>query len=280
MHTIIPDAATCLNAHQGNSIVDPDYTTYVPDVADAIRAREGTSLDPNGDPQNLLPQVVGALSDGAHCGGGLNGQDAYSGRIIPWSFNWQNGGGYGDANEGLGITEDGVGPLSRSQVQAVAYGIDEEQNATEDFFGTLKAREKGGGFEGAVAFKTGNSAKARSLGESEHVSPTLGAAAGGNTTPAVAVAENQRGELRESDCTDSLKGTGGKPGQGYQAVRDGFSVRRLTPRECERLQGFPDGYTNIPGASDSGRYKALGNSMAVPVMRWIGERIDKVSRSR
>jgi DNA (cytosine-5)-methyltransferase 1 len=44
--------------------------------------------------------------------------------------------------------------------------------------------------------------------------------------------------------------------------------------ECERLQGFPDNYTNIPNAPDTGRYKALGNSMAVPVMRWIGERIE------
>lgn len=51
-------------------------------------------------------------------------------------------------------------------------------------------------------------------------------------------------------------------------------VRRLTPIECERLQGFPDHYTNIPNASDSKRYKALGNSMAVPVMKWIGERIE------
>ena len=53
-------------------------------------------------------------------------------------------------------------------------------------------------------------------------------------------------------------------------------VRRMTPRECERLQGFPDNYTNIKGAADSPRYKALGNSMAVPVMRWIGERIKQV----
>jgi DNA (cytosine-5)-methyltransferase 1 len=58
-------------------------------------------------------------------------------------------------------------------------------------------------------------------------------------------------------------------------------VRRLTPTECERLQGFPDGYTNIPWRKkdevpDGPRYKALGNSMAVPVMRWIGERIAKV----
>lgn len=51
-------------------------------------------------------------------------------------------------------------------------------------------------------------------------------------------------------------------------------VRRLTPKECERLQGFPDDYTNIPTASDTNRYKAIGNSMAVPVMQWIGERIE------
>lgn len=59
-----------------------------------------------------------------------------------------------------------------------------------------------------------------------------------------------------------------------------LQVRRLTPRECERLMGFPDDYTAIEyrgkPASDSVRYKALGNSMAVPVMRWIGERIDAV----
>jgi DNA (cytosine-5)-methyltransferase 1 len=57
-----------------------------------------------------------------------------------------------------------------------------------------------------------------------------------------------------------------------------MAVRRLTPTECERLQGFPDGYTNIPwrkaiDSPDGSRYKALGNSMAVPVMKWIGERI-------
>ncbi|BBF76078.1 DNA cytosine methyltransferase [Acinetobacter ursingii] len=53
-------------------------------------------------------------------------------------------------------------------------------------------------------------------------------------------------------------------------------VRRLTPLECERLQGFPDNYTNIPGATDTPRYSVLGNSMAVPVMRWIGGQIQKV----
>ena len=65
-----------------------------------------------------------------------------------------------------------------------------------------------------------------------------------------------------------------------QAVASSAAVRRLTPRECERLQGFPDDYTLVPHrgkpAADGPRYKALGNSMAVPVMRWIGERIQAV----
>lgn len=65
------------------------------------------------------------------------------------------------------------------------------------------------------------------------------------------------------------------------AVACAMAVRRLTPTECERLQGFPDGWTNIPWrkkeeSPDGPRYKALGNSMAVNVMRWIGERIAEV----
>jgi DNA (cytosine-5)-methyltransferase 1 len=96
-------------------------------------------------------------------------------------FNWQNGGGYGKANDGLGITVEGTGPLQRCNTPAVAQSM---------------------------------------------------------------------------------------------------TVRRLTPRECERLQGFPDDYTLIPwrkktaeDCPDGLRYKALGNSMAVNCMAWIGERI-------
>jgi DNA (cytosine-5)-methyltransferase 1 len=100
-------------------------------------------------------------------------------------------------------------------MQPVAIGLDEEQNACVEGFGTLKARMEGGGFEGSVM------------------------------TPAM-------------------------------------QVRRLTPVECERLQGFPDNYTAIPWRKkpasecpDGPRYKALGNSWAVPVVRWIGERIGR-----
>lgn len=66
------------------------------------------------------------------------------------------------------------------------------------------------------------------------------------------------------------------------AVATAMQVRRLTPVECERLQGFPDNYTQVPyrnkPAADGPRYKALGNSMAVPVIRWIGQRINLAQR--
>jgi len=52
-----------------------------------------------------------------------------------------------------------------------------------------------------------------------------------------------------------------------------YLIRRLTPLECERLQGFPDGWTDIPDASDSARYKALGNSVAIPCVEFIMGRI-------
>jgi site-specific DNA-cytosine methylase len=78
-------------------------------------------------------------------------------------------------------------------------------------------------------------------------------------------------------------GTGTTGGAATIAVAQAYAVRRLTPTECERLQGFPDGWTAIPfrgkPASDGPRYKAIGNSMAVPVMKWIGERIAIVDKA-
>lgn len=144
--------------------------------------------------------------------------------------------------------------------------------------------------EGRGNFRTRNvvafSAKDHGQDASEEVSPTLrggnadGSHANGGCMPAVAINENQQGAVWESDTTQALNKGGGKPGQGYAAVRCAATVRRLTPRECERLQGFPDNFTLVPyrgkPAADGPRYKALGNSMAVPVMRWIGERIAMV----
>lgn len=88
-------------------------------------------------------------------------------------------------------------------------------------------------------------------------------------------------EVRNDGTANALlTPNGGRAGMGVGAVGWGMQVRRLTPVECERLQGFPDNHTLIPwrgkdaaDCPDGPRYKAIGNSMAVPVMRWIGERI-------
>jgi DNA (cytosine-5)-methyltransferase 1 len=123
-----------------------------------------------------------------------------------------------------------------------------------------------------------------------------------------AIHQNNRSEVRLSDTAYALNGGGGKPGQGTPAVLHirtgqtgangsnisenlshtldsttsavsyGTIVRRLTPRECERLQGYPDDWTLVPWrgkqAPDTLRYQAIGNGIALPVLEWIGKRLD------
>ncbi|MBN4811665.1 phage N-6-adenine-methyltransferase [Citrobacter braakii] len=132
---------------------------------------------------------------------------------------------------------------------------DNGADATSDLSPTIRAgnHDKSHANSGqppaiAYAFKAGQGAKAGGIGYAEEQSPTL---------------------------TSASSGTNLAP-----AVMHGVAVRRLTPIECERLQGFPDNHTMIgwrgkdaTECPDGPRYKAIGNSMAVPVMRWIGERI-------
>ena len=134
------------------------------------------------------------------------------------------------------------------------------------------------------------------------------------------VAENQRGELRTSDVMPNLTTGGGKPGQGYPAVAIGFNwangggygnahdglgitedgtgplttsqvpaiahqfvVRRITPLEAERLQGWPDNHTLHTATgkdqADSNRYKQIGNGISAPVAKWVAERINIAENS-
>lgn len=117
------------------------------------------------------------------------------------------------------------------------------------------------------------------------VSPTLklGGHGGGNP-PAVAqpvgFTRCDHGGDAVVDGTPTMR-CGSNYSAHLAAAIPNMAVRRLTPVECERLQGFPDNYTNIPWrksaeSPDGPRYKALGNSMAVPVMAWIGRRIQEV----
>lgn len=209
---------------------------------------------------------------------------------------------------------DRTGPLDTDghTVGVLAFSAkDHGGDATHDLAPTMRAIAEGGGNANgggqlAVAFQSSQSGV-----RVADTHATLDANNGsrrhnGVVVPAVAFHENQRGEITTNDTAGSLKVGGGKPGQGYPAVAvpaltasndpsrspqssevtqqvaavhaASMAVRRLTPRECERLQGFPDDYTKISEkTADGPRYKALGNSMAVPVMRWIGERINKVT---
>lgn len=96
---------------------------------------------------------------------------------------------------------------------------------------------------------------------------------------AIGFANQHRVEPRE-ELAETVTGSNGQPG--CVAVRaptsSAVAVRRLTPTECERLQGFPDGWTDVDGAADSPRYKQLGNAVATVCSGWIGWRIDAYMR--
>lgn len=122
-----------------------------------------------------------------------------------------------------------------------------------------------------------------SSGENINVSPTLRVGSGiAERGEPPAVAFDMRGreggaQFEGPHDTANIRAASG--GSSHSCIAERWAVRRLMPPECERLQGFPDGYTDVPwrgkpGAPDGPRYKALGNSMAVNVMRWIGQRIE------
>jgi DNA (cytosine-5)-methyltransferase 1 len=203
----------------------------------------------------------------AHClnAGGMNRQDFETETLIPT-------GGYFDVahslrGEGFDASEDGTGrgtPL----VPCVAPTLDQRAGRSgANSFATS------GGLVPVHAFD------ARQSDVLQYGNKTGPLDTHGHSV-AVAFTQNQRDEVRLLDVVGALSAEPGAKQQTY--LKDAMQVRRLTPRECERLQGFPDDYTDIkPGGKptpDGPRYKALGNSMAVPVMRWIGERINAVEK--
>lgn len=130
----------------------------------------------------------------------------------------------------------------------------------------------------SYGFKHNQGAAAGNIGHEREIAPTLS-----TKEAAICFALSESGY---SDVTMSLTASYGQGGCDLATkplTQTGMKVRRLTPTECERLQGFPDNYTQIPWRGrpaeecpDGPRYKAMGNSMAVPVMRWIGHRIQEV----
>lgn len=129
----------------------------------------------------------------------------------------------------------------------------------------------------AICFQQNQRDEVRMMGGDGDCAGALSASSGAKNTNYVCMADANANAAIDEDMARTLKVGGEAP-----IVASEYVVRRLMPVECERLQGFPDGWTDIEfrgrPASDAARYKALGNSMAVPVMRWIGERIDRIEK--
>jgi site-specific DNA-cytosine methylase len=234
--------------------------------------------------------------------------------IIPVAvgFNWQNGGGYGKANDGLGITEEGTGPLQRCNTPAVAFTQNQREEVRDlGEVATACSAEPGMHQQTylAIPFDTTQVTSPLNYSNPKDGDPCHPLAATAHV-PAVAVdTYNQTvGDtsipVRVGNAKDSLPAVmvptvafnayqrtegsatwpiGASDGRKVEVgVRAGMQVRRLTPTECCRLQGFPDDHCDITfrkkPAADGPKYRALGNSMAVPCMWWLGHRIDKATR--
>jgi site-specific DNA-cytosine methylase len=200
----------------------------------------------------VIHETVGALCADTHPGA-YSGQDAYTGRLIPQI----------------------VGSVYEN------HPSDSRVKELGDVSSTVRARwGTGGGNAPMVAQPIAfpSTLSGTQCASAENIAPSMGA-----KNP-VAVAQPMVWDT--TNITSPQNGSNPKPGDPCFTLAKGqhpplltsMAVRRLTPVECERLQGFPDNYSNIPWrkaaeSPDGPRYKALGNSWAVPVVAWIGKRI-------
>lgn len=186
----------------------------------------------------FVPTITGTLCADKHPGG-YSGQDADTGRLSAQPLPFDTTQVTHPANRSSPKPGDSCHPLAAgAHPPAIAFALRGREH------GAVPETHEDGANVGA-----------------------LRAANGGSSRDYVAFHHTQdpiHGDV--SPClSKSVDGMG---------IATSVGVRRLTPTECERLQGFPDGWTDVPyrgkPAADGPRYKALGNSMAVPVMRWIG----------
>jgi len=184
-------------------------------------------------------------------------KDNFGAVLQPVGYRWQN--------DREGLVEDGTAPACRASTGSSGF---HEMNhpviAQPVAFRKSRRAKSVNDHETWVAAEQANTLNQFDTGERD--------------THAVAFHPTQD-PISSSESMHAL-GTGNRSGCATAAVLQAMTVRRLTPRECERLQGFPDDWTMIPwrkkpaeDCPDGPRYKALGNSMAVNVMAWIGERI-------
>jgi len=241
---------------------------------------------------------AGQWWDGSDCAATLTKQNANGAQrmpdkdnlgavLTPTAFSWQN------ARDGL-RQDDAVGSLRSS---AGDSGFHEMNHPVvmqaHGFYSTGGTHGVNQHPEVSPAVKVGSGLGIPSPPEVAHALRGEGFDASedgtGRGTPLVPVAmrESGQGYWMQDEISGSLRAEGeDRPSRPSHVIyQQSMTVRRLTPRECERLQAFPDDYTLIPWRKkpadqcpDGPRYKALGNSMAVNCMEWIGERIAAYER--
>ncbi|WP_260706551.1 DNA cytosine methyltransferase [Edaphobacter flagellatus] len=234
----------------------------MPEVSESasLRASTGGSTnsyiafsakDHGADADDIAPTLRGMGHDGSHANGG--GQIA-----IAFSTNQRGEARERDVHGSLSSARGGS-----NQIDGVLQARLEESPAPAAF--TLHGSD--GTASAASSTEIAGSLRTRAPGSIENSSTTAVLQEQSVASPLAASYSKQ---IDSSDTSSSPP----------NLLRPQMAVRRLTPRECERLQGFPDDYTLVEYreklASDGPRYRALGNSMAVPVMRWIGQRIAQV----
>ncbi|MGU9749770.1 DNA cytosine methyltransferase [Pseudomonas aeruginosa] len=263
--------AGALTAHGVRNDFASETFCVAPAVAGTLRSSDGGS-DVDHAAANHL--VAGTLQANGKAAGSATQQDAESGLLVV------------HGTQDPDVLANIAHPLGRNHGQENAVFAFAENSRSEvrleggdgQIVGTLSA---GGGKPGqgqpCIAF----SCKDHGADAGE-ISPTLRAMGHGashaNAGGQVAVCIT--GEITHTLKAEGFDASEDGTGRGQPITPEAAGVRRLTSRECERLQGFPDDYTLIPWRGkpatecpDGPRYKAIGNSKAVPVVRWIGRRL-------
>ncbi len=282
-----PDVSLCVTARSGSGRCDPTAEILLP-IAHTLRDEHDASEDGTGRGTPLI--AFSGIDSGGDATENLTptlrkGGDGGFGQGMSVAFT-QNSRSEVREIGGDGQTTGAVTSEPGAQCQNYVFESRFARNgrgAPDEIVPPLKAQsgESGKGDAAPILFSimpqnSGKDYKARQVDVAQALMAS-GQTHGNQGGDVVAFQSSQSG-VREGEAHATLDGNNGS--RRHNGISDGMSVRRLTPRECERLQGFPDDYTLIPyvgGQSKDGpRYKALGNSMAVPVMRWIGERIQAV----
>ena len=267
----------------GNDRVESE--AYVPVIAGSLDTQCGGGKLTHQSAKNghliLEKGLMGTLT--ARMFASLGSRDVEEGAIHPVAFDAYNQEVTGAVSKTLAARSD------QDTASCIAFGAQNSANQGDSVSTkvtpTLDKSKTPAVVYSIMPMNSGKDYKARVTDVAQPL--MAGGPVGGNqggdfvqSTPAVAIGIDHDHNAAVELMGPLIRGPQGSP---RNAVMLSSAVRRLTPTECERLQGFPDGYTQIPWRNksaedcpDGPRYKAMGNSMAVPVMRWIGERINQL----